>query len=1032
MKKVLSLLIVLAMVISMVPAVFATGTSIITSHPSDVTAMDGTLAVFSVTAEGEGLTYQWQYKTTASGAVWTNSSSSTKGYNESTLSVGAVAKRDGYSYRCRVTDASGTKYYSDAAVLTVTENTDPIRFTANPVDETVKLGTRANFTVETAGNGVDAVTYQWQYQITPGGAWWNATVYTMGYNTKTLNVIGAEKRDGYKYRCRMTDAIGNKYYSEVAILTVDMPDVYGIVEDPVDAYVIGSNKTQFHVETQGEGLTYQWEYNSAGGASTVSWWAMGSTTGCKTDTLTIAGVSGSTNRDGYAYRCIVTDPDGYIMTSEFAILHVTTADIQAQPEDQYVAVGGNAVFTAVTGGDVAGYQWEYSNNGGTSWWTSSTTGNKSNSITVGATAARNGNLYRLKITDSEGNILYTRAAKLIVDTGADVTITANPESVTADVGQTVTFTGAATGDDVKYQWYMQKAGSDEWFTVVGETAASMSIVATAEMNGYAYKLVATDASGATAESSVATLSVVTATPLEIVTQPSVQWVALGENAEFSVVANGDGLTYQWQTMVDYEWADIEGANAATLTVAATEDKDSTQYQCVITDKYGETVTTDSATLMIEYPEGSANNPEFVTFEMNETYTEGTATVTVPAGETRYFQAYGVAGMTLSVNGDKYADLPAGNPRVPAVFSLTNNTEADAEYALHVAAPVGTEGNPEVVEYLGWHDLALPENSSGYYYTYTAPADGTVKLWIGTVAPEGVEVDMVVNKGQYVLSADGVADEWGTLVLSLDAVAGQEFSIMLTVMPDADWNYPAAEFDWHGEFTYPVGTENNPEQVEFTDNGDGTYSATVTVAAGETRHFTAFGIGGTTLTVNGEDYGTMVGYAPTFALTNETDAAAEYVLVATYPVGTYQNPEKITDLGDLVYNHVAGDGQGYYYSYVATEAGTLNITASTEEAGVEFDITLHPSYKTLLADAVDGVLSLDVAEGDEIMIQICTTYKYQLDDNGEIVYDEYDWPIVLEWNPAAEINVNIALEGEDLSDVEIDETLPSLPEDGEEN
>ena len=62
--------------------------------------------------------YLWQYKS-AVGSKWYNLNSATQGYNKDTLKVKATAGRKGYSYRCVVTLADGTKLTSDAATLTV-------------------------------------------------------------------------------------------------------------------------------------------------------------------------------------------------------------------------------------------------------------------------------------------------------------------------------------------------------------------------------------------------------------------------------------------------------------------------------------------------------------------------------------------------------------------------------------------------------------------------------------------------------------------------------------------------------------------------------------------------------------------------------------------------------------------------------------------------------------------------------------------------------------------------------------------------
>ena len=68
-----------------------------------------------VQAAGPALSYQWYFRTSASGG-WNKCSG--EGATTATLTVEAAAKRNGYQYRCKVTNANGCAY-TDAATLTV-------------------------------------------------------------------------------------------------------------------------------------------------------------------------------------------------------------------------------------------------------------------------------------------------------------------------------------------------------------------------------------------------------------------------------------------------------------------------------------------------------------------------------------------------------------------------------------------------------------------------------------------------------------------------------------------------------------------------------------------------------------------------------------------------------------------------------------------------------------------------------------------------------------------------------------------------
>ena len=93
------------------------------------------------------------------------------------------------------------------------------------------------------------------------------------------------------------------------------------------------------------------------------------------------------------------------------------------------------------------------------------------------------------------------------------------------------------------------------------------------------------------------------TKLLIITHPADAELFADETAVFSVTASGDGLTYQWQqssrTLArTVNWINIDGATLPTYQVEATVERDGTQYRCIVTDQYGNTLTSDAATLTV--------------------------------------------------------------------------------------------------------------------------------------------------------------------------------------------------------------------------------------------------------------------------------------------------------------------------------------------------------------------------------------------------------------------------------------------------
>ena len=183
---------------------------VITGQPADFTGPIGATASFTVIAEGEGLTYQWQYKSLKDGK-WHDTK--VDGYDTPTMQIGVTAARNGMQFRCKVTDASGSTAISDPATLRV-EAVGPT-ITSQPQDFTGPIGATASFTVAAEGEGL---TYQWQYKSLKDGKWYNANV--TGSTAATMSIGVTAARNGMQFRCKVTNSSGGTTISDAATLRV--------------------------------------------------------------------------------------------------------------------------------------------------------------------------------------------------------------------------------------------------------------------------------------------------------------------------------------------------------------------------------------------------------------------------------------------------------------------------------------------------------------------------------------------------------------------------------------------------------------------------------------------------------------------------------------------------------------------------------------------------------------------------------------------------------------------------------------------
>lgn len=277
-----------------------------------------------------------------------------------------------------------------------------------------------------------------------------------------------------------------------------------------------------------------------------------------------------------------------------------TIVISSQPGDYSGPVGGVATFSVEAEGDDLTYQWQAYSSG--SWKASSLPGAKTNTLSVDVTSSRNGYQYRCEIKDSHSNTVYSDTATIYII--QPITITTHPSDYSGEVGSEATFTVAATGDGLTYQWQAYTNGSWKNSSLPGYNTATLTVAVTASRNGYKFRCVVKDANGNSATSNDATLSIAASDAITITTQPSDYSGPLGSVAEFTVAAQGEDLKYQWQAYTNGSWknSSLPGYKTSTLSVDVTNSRNGYKFRCVITDASGNTKTSGEATLTVAAPD----------------------------------------------------------------------------------------------------------------------------------------------------------------------------------------------------------------------------------------------------------------------------------------------------------------------------------------------------------------------------------------------------------------------------------------------
>jgi len=496
----------------------------ITTQPANQTVNAGQTATFTAAASGSpSPTVQWQLSTN-SGSTWSNISGATAASYSIT---NVTASQSGSEYRAVFTNTAGTAT-TNAATLTV--NVAP-SITTQPANQTVNAGQTATFTA--AASGSPTPTVQWQLSTNSGSTWSNISGATAASYSIT-NV--AASQSGSEYRAVFTNTAGTATTNAVTLTVNVAPSV---TTQPANQTVNAGQTATFTAAASGSpSPTVQWQLSTNSGStwSNIS----GATSASYSITNVTAGQSGS------KYRAVFTNSLGSATTNSAQLTVNVAPSITTQPANQTVNVGQTATFTAAASGSpTPTVQWQLSTNGGSAWSNISGATAASYSIT-NVTASQSGSEYRADFTNTAGSAT-TNAATLTVNVAPS--ITTQPTNQTVIVGQTATFTAAASGTPTPtVQWQLSTNSGSTWTNISGATATSYSVPnTTTSQSGSEYRAVFTNSAG-TATTNAATLTVNPASASTTVTfQQGVSGYTGGQDAgidtQYAIYNGGNGVQY---------------------------------------------------------------------------------------------------------------------------------------------------------------------------------------------------------------------------------------------------------------------------------------------------------------------------------------------------------------------------------------------------------------------------------------------------------------------------------------------------------
>lgn len=544
------------------------GTSlVIQKQPKDVTVSAGKSAITSVKASGEGkLQYQWYFKENGSNR-FLKSSIVTDTYN-----VKMQPEVAGRQIYCVITDELGQQVTTSTVTLSMN---DDLGIYAQPVDRMAKDGQTVYASVGVNGSG--KLTYQWYVRKAGGKKFYASSVTGPVYSTKMSAAV-----DGRQVYCVITDEKGNSAVTDTVTLSLLNPIT--ITKQPANTKAGNGTNASVSVQATGGGtLSYQWFFAQPGSDTFVA-------SSITSDTYL---VKMSSARNGRQVYCVISDNYGQSVTTQVVTLSLAKDLVITQQPTDAVALNKQTASTTVTatGDGTLTYQWFVKKPGGKQFYASSVTGTTYKTVMSDSVDGRQ--VYCV-ITDRYGQKVVTDT--VVIRKPTSLVITSAPQDAKALMGSTVSTSVAVSGDGtLTYEWYICNAGGKKFYksSINGPTYKTLM---SDSVNGRRAYCVITDQYGQSITTDVVTLS--TPQPLVISRQPEDVSILSGKIFEVSVEASGEGeLQYQWYVRnVGRKKFYPSSAKGPTYSAEMSDSVNGREIYCVITDQYGQTVTTDTVTL----------------------------------------------------------------------------------------------------------------------------------------------------------------------------------------------------------------------------------------------------------------------------------------------------------------------------------------------------------------------------------------------------------------------------------------------------
>ncbi|HEY5809563.1 MAG TPA: hypothetical protein VIT67_16430 [Povalibacter sp.] len=459
----------------------------IVTPPRSMLVRTGQTANLSATASGlPAPTLQWQTRTANSSADWSNVTTGNGPTTANYITAPLALTDNGTQYRVVATNALGS-VESAAVTVSVSDIDVAPTIATQPGSLTVTAGSDAVFAI--VATGTEALSYQWRFNGTP----------IAGANSAVLRLDAVNNASAGSYSVTVSNDAGDAD-SNVATLKVGAGTPVAvaptIVTQPAAVTVNAGNTATFAVGIDGSGpFSFQWRRDGVvipGATSAV---------------LTLDAVRST---DAASYSVVVgntANPSG--IASNAAVLTVTTGaavtvpSIVTQPATLVVARGGSGVLAvAATGSGPLSYQWLADG---------VPIGGETEAVLMvtNATESYVGR-YAVSVSNSLGTVVSQEVQVILL--GAPL-ITQEPAAAAVTENETATFSVAANGPGLRYQWLLNGLA----ISGANESSYTTSMLTPAN-SGAVYSVIVYNGAGV-ALSQSAVLTVLAFTPPTVAEHP---------------------------------------------------------------------------------------------------------------------------------------------------------------------------------------------------------------------------------------------------------------------------------------------------------------------------------------------------------------------------------------------------------------------------------------------------------------------------------------------------------------------------------